>query len=83
LCGKYEGKKLLGRPKRRQKYNGKMYLKEIEIDWKDMGRICLAEAGDAWLVVVNMVMNLGFKKVRNFFISTVIDLFKGSTPWST
>ena len=54
--GKPEGKRLLGRPRRRWEDNIKMDLQEVGcggIDWID-----LAEDRDRWLALVNAVMNL-------------------------
>lgn len=46
LFGKSEGKKLLGRHEHGQKYDIKVYLKEVKIEWKDVEWICLAHVGD-------------------------------------
>jgi len=54
--GKREGKKLLGRPRRRWEDNIKMDIKEDgcgRVDW-----IELAQDRDRWQVLVNAVMNL-------------------------
>jgi len=56
LLGKPEGKKPLGRPRRRWKDNMKMDLQEVGcegIDWID-----LAQDRDRWKALVNAVMNL-------------------------
>jgi hypothetical protein len=56
LGGKPEGKKPLGRPRRRWEKNIRMDLGEIEwegVDWIDM-----AQDRDQWRTVVNTVMNL-------------------------
>ena len=55
LVGKPEGKRTLGRPRRRWEGNIKMYLQEVGGcgDW-----IELAQDRDRWRVLVNMVMNL-------------------------
>jgi hypothetical protein len=56
LVGKPEGKRPLGRPRRRWEGNIKMDLEEVEcgcVDW-----IELSEDRDGWWAVVNAVMNL-------------------------
>jgi hypothetical protein len=50
LVGKPEGRKPLGRPRRRCEDNIKMDLREVGID--------LAEDRDRWRALVYMVMNL-------------------------
>ena len=57
LVGKPEGKRLLGRPKRRWEDNIKMDLQEV-------GRICgdwmgLVQDRDRWRALVSTVMNFG------------------------
>jgi hypothetical protein len=54
--GKPEGKRPLGRPRRRWVDNIKMDLREIR--WDDMDWIELAQDRDQWRVLVNTVMNL-------------------------
>jgi hypothetical protein len=54
--GKPEGKKPLGRPRRRPEDDIKMDLREIE--WGSMEWIDLAEDMDQWRALVNTVMNL-------------------------
>jgi hypothetical protein len=56
LVGKPEGKRPLGRPRRRWVNNIKMYLREA--GWDGIDWIDLAEDRDTWRVLVNMVMNL-------------------------
>jgi hypothetical protein len=54
--GKPEGKRLLGRPRRRWEDNIKMNLQEVGcggMDW-----IGLAQDGDSWRAIVNAVMKL-------------------------
>jgi hypothetical protein len=54
--GKPEGKRLLGRPRRRWMDNIKMDLREIEwdgVDWIDM-----AQDRGEWRALVNTVLNL-------------------------
>jgi hypothetical protein len=54
--GKPEGKRPLGRPRRRCVDNIKTDLREI--GWNGMDWIDLAEDRDQWRVFVNTVMNL-------------------------
>jgi hypothetical protein len=58
LVGKPEGKRPLGRPRRRCEDNIKIDIQEMEcerMDWID-----LAQDRDRWRAVVNAVMNLRF-----------------------
>jgi hypothetical protein len=58
LVGKPEGKRPLGRPRRRWVDNIKMDLTETQwngVDWIDM-----AQDRDQWRVLVNTVINLRF-----------------------
>ena len=54
LVGKPEGKRPLGRPRRRWEDNIKMYLQEVGggEDWME-----LAQDRDRWRTLVNRVMN--------------------------
>jgi hypothetical protein len=54
--GKPEGKRPLGRPRRRWVDNIKMDLREI--GWNGMDWIDLAQDREQWRALVNMVMNL-------------------------
>jgi hypothetical protein len=54
--GKPEGKRPLGRPKRRWLYNVKMDFREI--DWSGVDWIYLGEDRDQWRALVNTIMNL-------------------------
>jgi hypothetical protein len=56
LIGKSEGKKQIGRPRRRWVNNIKMDLGEIELS--GMHWIDLAQDKDQWRDLVNTVMNL-------------------------
>jgi hypothetical protein len=56
LVGKPEGKRPLGRRRRRLMDNSKMYLRKI--GWDGMDWIDLAEDRDKWRALVNTVMNL-------------------------
>jgi hypothetical protein len=51
LLGKPEGKRPLGRPRRR-------WVDFREIGWDDMDWIDLAQDRDQWRALVNIVMNL-------------------------
>jgi hypothetical protein len=54
--GKSEGKRTLGRPRRRWEENIKMYLQEVGygvMEWTE-----LAEDRDRWRALVDVVMNL-------------------------
>jgi hypothetical protein len=55
LVGNPEGKRPLGRPRRRLVDNIKMDLRDI--GWDDMDWIDLAQGRDQWRVLVNMVMH--------------------------
>jgi hypothetical protein len=62
LVGKPEGRKPLGRPRRRWEDNIKTDLREVGwggIDWID-----LVQDRDKWRVLVCTVMNLQFHKMR-------------------
>jgi hypothetical protein len=56
LVGKPEGKRPLGRPRRRWVENIKMDLREVGCDGRDW--IELAQNRDQWRALVNTVMNL-------------------------
>jgi len=60
LVGKPEGKRSLGRPRRRWEDNIKMDLREVGGvgDWME-----LAQDGDRWRAVVNTVMNFVFPQI--------------------
>jgi len=60
--GKTEGKRPLGRPRRRWEDNIKMDLQEVRgscEDWME-----LAQDRDMWRALVSTVMNLRFPKMR-------------------
>jgi hypothetical protein len=56
LMGKPEGKRPLGRPRRRWEDGIRMDLREI--GWGSVDWIQLAQGRDQWRVLVNTVMNL-------------------------
>jgi hypothetical protein len=56
LVGKPEGRRPLGRPRRRWKDNIKMDFREV--GWGGMDWINLAQDRDRWRTLVNAVMNL-------------------------
>ena len=61
LVGKLEGKRLLGRLRRRWEDNIKMYFKEVGCEgvyW-----ISVAQDRDSWRALVNTVMNLKMKGI--------------------
>jgi hypothetical protein len=55
LVGNSEGKRPLGRPRRRWVHNIKLDLREV--GWDGMDWIDLAQDRDQWQAVVNTVMN--------------------------
>jgi len=62
LVGKCEGKRPLGRPRRKWEDNIKMDLQELGcggMDWMDV-----AQNRDRWLAIVYAVINFGFHKLR-------------------
>jgi hypothetical protein len=56
LVGKPEGRRPLGRPRRRWVENSTMDL--VEVGWGDVGWIGLARDRDRWRALVNSVLNL-------------------------
>jgi hypothetical protein len=56
LVGKPEGRRPLGRPRRRWEDNIKMDLREV--GWGGIDWINLAQDRDRWRALVNAVMNL-------------------------
>ena len=55
LVGKPDGKRPLGRPRRRREDNIKMDLQEVEREWGDWME--LAQDSDGWRALVSAVMN--------------------------
>jgi hypothetical protein len=71
LVGRPEGKRALGRPRRRWEDNIKMDLREIVIDgekWFD-----LAQDRVQWRALVNTVMNLRVHKESRIFFDKLND----------
>jgi hypothetical protein len=56
LVGKPEGKRPLGRPRRRWVDNIRMDVGEV--GWGDVGWISLAQDSNRWRALVNSVLNL-------------------------
>jgi hypothetical protein len=56
LVGKIDGKRPLGRPRRRWVDNIRMGLREV--GWGDVDWICLAQDRNRWRALVNSVLNL-------------------------
>jgi hypothetical protein len=56
FLGKPDGKRLLGRPRRRWVNNIRMNLGEV--GWGDVDRIGLAQDRNRWRALVNSVLNL-------------------------
>jgi hypothetical protein len=63
LVGKPEGKRPLGRPRRRSEDGTRMDLRET--GWKGTDWIQLAQDRDRWRVLVNTVINLGVLAPRS------------------
>ena len=64
LVAKPEGKRPLGRPRRKWEDNIKMDLQEVGEGCGDCME--LAQDRDRWRALVNTVMNLGFQKCGEF-----------------
>ena len=62
LVGKLEGKRPLGRPRRRWEVNIKMDLQEVGGDFGDWME--LAQDRDRWWALVSTAMNLRVPKMR-------------------
>jgi hypothetical protein len=62
LVWRPEGRRLLGRLRRRWEDNIKMDLQEV--GWGDMNCFDVAQDRDRWRAVVNALMSLRFHKMR-------------------
>ena len=83
LVGKVEGKRPLGRPRRRWEDNIKMYFQKVGRGCGD--RMELAQDRDSWRELVSTVMNFRvLKNAGNFLISCKTSwlLKKDSAPCS-
>jgi hypothetical protein len=56
LVGKPEGRRPLGRPRRRWLHNIRVDI--VEVGWGDVDWIGLAQDRDRWRALVNSVLNL-------------------------
>jgi hypothetical protein len=56
LVGKPEGKRMLGRPRRRWVNNVRMDL--VEVGLGDVDRIGLTEDRNTWIALINLILNL-------------------------
>jgi hypothetical protein len=56
FVGKPEGKRPLGRPRRRWEDNIRMSLREV--GWEGIDWVHLTQCRDQWRALVNMVINL-------------------------
>jgi hypothetical protein len=78
LVGKREGRRPLGRPRRRWLDNIRMDL--VEVGWGDVDWIGLAQDRDRWRALVNSVLNFGFHKIKLIINDYDINLIKQSPP---
>jgi hypothetical protein len=68
LVGKPEGKRPLGRPRRKWEDDIKMDLQEV--GWRDMNWIDLTKNRDSWRALENAVMNLRVPQNAGNFLSS-------------
>jgi len=62
LLGDVTERDYLGRPRHRRRDNIRMVLQEIL--WEGMDGVDLVQVRDRWFVIVNVVMNSDFYKIR-------------------
>jgi hypothetical protein len=70
LVGKPEGKRPLGRPRRRWLDNIRMGL--AEVGWGDVDWIGLAQDRDRWRALVNSVLNHNYRVSKQLVASRVV-----------
>jgi hypothetical protein len=83
LVGKPEGKRPLGRPRRRWEDNIQMEIREVGCGVMDC--IELAQDRERWRALVNEIMNLWVSKKCGeflYWLKTGYLLKKDSAPWS-
>jgi hypothetical protein len=61
LVGKFGGNRQLGRPRRR--WEDDIIMDLMEIRWRVVDWIHIAQVNDLWCAVVNTVMNLWFTQI--------------------
>ena len=66
--GKPEGRRRLGKPRRRWEDNIKIDLRKV--GWKGIDLIDLAQDRDSWRAVVNAVMNLRVQQYTGNFLTS-------------
>jgi hypothetical protein len=71
LVGKPEGRRPIGRPRRRWVDSTRIKMDFLEIGWGGVDWIGLAEDRDKWRALLNAVMNFGLHKMRgNYRVAT-------------
>jgi hypothetical protein len=68
FVGKPEGRRRLGKPRRRWEDNIKIDLRKV--GWKGIDLIDLAQDRDSWRAVVNAVMNLRVQQYTENFLTS-------------
>ena len=62
LVGRPKGKRSVGRPRRREEDNIKMYFQDLE--WDGVDSIDVDQDMGSWRALVNAVMTLGFYGIQ-------------------